>query len=76
MKASTVQKRLTYKRATYLQGTGNLQTDLEKAVGAAGIAKKVGQRTQIVNAEENTVLLFNSVRFKWSMAFGDRKSVV
>jgi hypothetical protein len=67
MASETVQKTLTYKRANYLQGEGTLQKDLKSAIDKA---KTVGSRKQIVNAAENTFLLLNSVRTKWSMLFG------
>ena len=67
MRAESMQKRLNYKRANYLHGTGNLQADVKAAIGKAST---VGARKQIVNAAENTFLLLNSVRSRWSMLFG------
>ena len=67
MRAEILQKNLSYKRAAYLQGNGDLQADLRKAINAS---KTVGSRKQIVNSAENTFLLLNSVRSRWSMLFG------
>jgi hypothetical protein len=67
MKQETQQKRLSYKRAIYMQGKSTLQTQLASAIAKA---KTVGERKQIVNAAENTFMLLNSVRTKWSMLFG------
>src|SRR3569833_2550834 len=66
-RSGTVQKTLTYKRARYFQGTGNLQRDLKAAVDKANT---VGSRKQLVNSAENVFLLINSVRTRWSMLFG------
>lgn len=67
MRMETVRKNLNYKRALYLQKDGNLQTNLKAAIEKA---KKVGSRKQIVNAAENSFLLLNSVRSRWTMLFG------
>jgi len=67
MRSESVQKRLNYKRANYLQGSGNLQADLKAALNKAST---VGARKEIVNAAENTFLLLNSVRSRWTMLFG------
>lgn len=67
MQSKSLPKTLHYKRATYLQGSGNLQADVKKALSKA---KTVGDRKQVVNASENTFLLANSVRNRWGMTFG------
>jgi hypothetical protein len=66
-KSETLTKKVTYKRAVYLQGKGTLQSQLKAAIDAAST---VGSRKQIVNAGENTFILLNSVRSKLNMLFG------
>lgn len=67
MRAVSVTKTLHYKRAAYLQGTGNLQDHLKTALSRT---KTVGVRKQVVNPEDDTCLLLNSVRNRWGMTFG------
>lgn len=65
--SAIVRKTVIYKRARYLQASGNLQEDLAAALRKA---KSVGSRKEVLNAHENTCLLINIARTRWKMLFG------